>query len=182
MPLLSLGLGACGKSLDRQVADSVRSLDGLALKEDQVEVVSTRESGDSLLAEVRVTTAVRLVKKKGKWEVDEIRLGDRRWERADHILALLDEERRQTTMGQLRQLHRAVQEHRKAKGSVPQVEEFAGLVDVLYPSFLNHPLRLDAWSNSFSYTVRSAGDYDLRSPGADGLRGTADDVVLEELP
>ena len=180
--LLVLGLAGCGKSLDRQVADSVRTFDGLSLDHERVEILSARESGDTILAEVRVTTAVRLVRTTGKWQLAEIRLGDRRWEKADHILTWLDEQRVETTRDQLRQLRQAMQSHLDAEGTVPQVETFAALVDVLYPVFLKEAVRLDAWSNPFLYEATSAREYGLRSSGADGIDGTTDDISMEDLP
>ena len=179
--ILLLSLANCGKSLDQQVAKSVRTFDGLSLNQDQVEVLTAKRSGDSLLAEVRVTTAVRLVRREGKWEVAEIRLGDRRWEKADHILALLDEQRLETTKGRLLQLREAMHRYFETEGLVPQVETFTALVDVLYPGSLGQAVRLDAWSNPFLYEVLSTRDYDLRSSGADGVQGTMDDISLENL-
>ena len=178
---LVLSLANCGKSLDRQIADSVRTFDGLSLDEEQVEILTAQESGDTILAEVRVTTAVRLVRSEGKWELAEIRLGDRHWEKADHILTLLDEQRLETTKGRLRQIRQAMHRHLELEETVPQVETFPALVDVLYPGFLEKAVRLDAWSNPFIYEVISAREYDLRSTGADGVDGTIDDISLENL-
>ncbi len=178
---LALGLAACGKSLDQQVANSIRVFDGLSLDKKQVEILSAEESGDTILAQVRVTTAVRLVRNEGKWELAEIRLGDRRWEKADHILTLLDEQRLETTRGRLRQLRQAMESHLESEGTVPQVETFTALVDVLYPAFLKKAVRLDAWSNPFIYEVTSADQYGLRSSGADGVDGTMDDISMENL-
>ena len=178
---LALVLAGCGKSLDRQVVDAIRTFDDLSLDEKQVEILTARESGDTILAEVRVTTAVRLVRREGKWELAEIRLGDRRWEKADHILTLLDEQRLETTKGRLRQLRQAMHRHLEQEGTVPQVETFTALVDVLYPGFLEEAVRLDAWSNPFIYEVNSVREYDLRSAGADGVDGTIDDVSVENV-
>ena len=179
--LLVFSPASCGKSLDRQVVDAIRTFDDLSLDEKQVEILTARESGDTILAEVRVTTAVRLVRSEGKWELAEIRLGDRRWEKADHILTVLDEQRRETTKDRLRQLRQAMHRHLESEGTVPQVETFTALVDILYPGFLEEAVRLDAWSNPFIYEVVSAREYDLRSAGADGLDGTIDDVSVENL-
>ena len=179
--VLALVLAGCGKSLDRQVVDAIRTFDDLSLDEKQVEILTARESGDTILAEVRVTTAVRLVRREGKWELAEIRLGDRRWEKADHILTLLDEQRLETTKGRLRQLRQAMHRHLEQEGTVPQVETFTALVDVLYPGFLEEAVRLDAWSNPFIYEVNSVREYDLRSAGADGVDGTIDDVSVENV-
>ncbi len=180
--LLILSLANCGKGMDTRVANSVRNYDGLALDQEHVEILTAQESGDTILAEIRVTTAVRLVKREGKWELAEIRLGDRRWEKADHILTLLDEQRLETTKGRLHQLHQAMHRHLESEGTVPQVETFPALVDVLYPGFLEQAVRLDAWSNPFIYEVRSPRECDLRSAGADGVDGTIDDVSMETLP
>ena len=178
---LVLGLANCGKSLDRQIADSVRTFDGLSLDQEQVEILTAQESGDTILAEIRVTTAVRLVRSEGKWELADIRLGDRRWENVDHILTLLDEQRLETTKGRLRELRQAMHRHLDSEGTVPQVETFPALVDALYPGFLERAVRLDAWANPFIYEVISAREYDLRSAGPDGADGTMDDLSMEHL-
>ncbi len=179
---LLLGLTGCGKGLEVQAARAAGTFDGLSLEEDQVEVLGTRKSGDSILAEIRVTTAVRLVRKGGEWRIAEIRLGDRRWEKADHILAILHQERTETTLTRLGQLHRAVHRHLESEGTVPQVQTSTALVDALYPRFLAEAVRLDAWSNSFIYEPLSLRDYRLRSPGADGEAGTADDIAADSHP
>jgi len=38
-------------------------------------------------------------------------------------------------------------------------------------------VRIDAWSNPFSYQTVGADAYDLKSAGPDGNLGTPDDIV-----
>jgi len=99
--LILLGSLGCGKSLERQVQEQIRTFDHASLSKQQVEVQNVKEIGDHAVAEVRITTAVRLVKKDGTWVIEEFRIGDRRWERAEHILAVINEERTETTLQQL---------------------------------------------------------------------------------
>ena len=161
------------------MAQSIRTFDGLSLEEERVEVLGGWESGDSIVAEIRVTTAVRLVRERGKWRMAEIRLGDRRWEKTDHILMLLDEQRIEATRTQLQQVNRVVHQHLESEGAVPQVVTLTARVNALYATFLETVVRFDAWSDSFLYEPLSLREYRLRSPGADGVAGMADDLSVE---
>ncbi len=55
--------------MERQIQDQVRTFENASLSDRQVEVDNVREMGDHAVADVRITTAVRLIKKDGKWSV-----------------------------------------------------------------------------------------------------------------
>jgi len=164
------------------MAESInKAIPPLKLKATELEIIETRESGNSLVAEVKVKTALKFVKEKGRWKLEEVRLADRRWEKISHILAVLDQKRTQTTMKSLGALTEAIQLYRAEQGYVPQVTDFRALMDLLAPRFLSRVIRLDSWSNPFLYSSYSSSDYKLSSAGADGAEGSNDDIVYEDV-
>lgn len=169
---------SCAKKVDTQVKDAVRTFDNLSLREDQIEVEDVTEAGNQLVAEIKVTTAVRMVKKEGKWVIEEIRLADRRWEKAEHILAVINQKRSEATRRELEQLRAAIARYQAANTQVPQAQNHDELVNLLTPDYLAEVIRIDAWSNPFSYKALSKASYDLRSAGPDEILGTPDDLVM----
>ena len=174
--LILLGSLGCGKSLEKQVQEQIRTFDHASLSEQQVEVQNVKEIGDHAVAEVRITTAVRLVKKDGDWVIEEFRIGDRRWERAEHILAVINEQRTETTVQQLNLITEGIRRYADLNQQLPKASGFEELMDILSPQFHNQVVRIDAWSNPFSYQAISADGYDLKSAGPDGDLGTPDDL------
>lgn len=171
----------CGKNLRDQVRESVRTLDNASLSKKDVEIIEVRETGDLAIAEVKVRTALKLRRKDDGWVLEEIRIGDRRWEKAAHILAAIDEKRTETTRSLLKKLADGIAAYAAEKGGVPPASDFEGLMNELAPRHLNPPIRLDAWSNPFSYQRISNYVYDLRSAGPDGQFQTADDLSARGL-
>jgi hypothetical protein len=174
--LLLLTLPGCGKKIDKQIRDAVRHFDGAELPKDSVEVIGVQQSQNAAVAEVQVTTAFKLIKKDGKWVVDEVRIGENRWEKADHILASLHLERVKTTEAELNAVSEAVERYREETGSIPQAGSFRELVDQLAPAYLTYVIRRDSWDKEFRYEI-SDKDYSLISAGPDGRFLTADDVI-----
>lgn len=177
---LLLSMTNCGKKIDSQVVKAIQTFDGLSLKKEQIEILEIRELGDTIVAEIRVNTAVRLVKEKSKWRIAEIRLADRKWENADHILMLLEKQRKEATRIRLEELNQGVHRYIESEGKVPSVRTSRELVDSLYPEFVDNLVCLDAWSNPLIYKALSIREYRLISVGADGIQGTSDDISLEK--
>lgn len=178
--LALLALTSCAKRLDRQVQETVRIFDNTLLSADKIEVQSVQKSGNHIIAEIKVATAVKMAKKEGKWVIEEIRIGDRRWEKAEHILAVINEQRSKTTRRQLDLLLEGIQRFADLSGEVPQVTSFEALVDVLSPQYLDEIIRIDAWSRPFSYRSLSSKSHELRSAGPDGTFGTQDDLTVQD--
>ena len=176
--LILLGSLGCGKNLERQVQEQVRTFDQASLSDQQVEVLNVQEIGDHAVAEVRITTAVRLVKKDGTWVIEEFRIGDRRWERAEHILAVINEKRTETTLQQMDLITEGIRRYTALNHQIPQVSSFEDLMDLLSPQFQDRVVRIDAWSNPFSYQTIGTDKYDLKSAGPDGNLETPDDLVV----
>ncbi len=177
LPLLLLLSASCGKNINKQVQDAVRNFDNLQLTDSEIEVLRTQEMSGHAVAEVKIRTALKLVKKQGHWVVDEVRIGDRRWEKADHIRAVLNQKRAETTRGQADLVASAIEQYAAENGRVPAASDFRELVGSLSPQYLADPVLLDAWSNPLSYRALSNADFEIRSAGADGRTWTPDDIV-----
>jgi hypothetical protein len=175
--LAPLFLLSCQKSLEKQVHEQIRTIDHAELHPDSVEVLQVRQSGKQAIAEVTITTAVRMRKEGDKWILQDVRLGDRRWEKVDRILEALEESRNEQTLRDLDQLKAGIEGYLKKTGRVPAVESFDKLVDTLSPDYLPVVIRIDAWWNPYRYQFRGSRDFDLRSAGPDGRFGTPDDLV-----
>ena len=170
---------SCGKRLNTQVRDAVRNFDNLSLPKESVEVTEVRVSGNTAVAEVRVKTAVKMTRRNDKWELEEVRLGDRRWEKASYILSALEGKRIAATRLQLKEILEAIRRYQQSQGEMPAAANFERLIDVLSPTYLKPVIRIDAWSNGFFYRTSAQGSYDLRSAGPDGAVGTEDDLIAE---
>ena len=170
---------SCGKRLNTQVRDAVRNFDNLSLPKESVEVTDVRGSGDKVVAEITVKTAIKMTRRNNKWELEEVRLGDRRWEKASHILTVLEGERIATTREQLKKILAGIHRYQGSQGEVPAAANFEKLIDTLSPTYLKPVIRIDAWSNRFFYRTTAEGGYDLRSAGPDGAVGTGDDLIAE---
>ncbi len=175
--LSALVLGGCAKNVNRQIKEAVAHFDNLDLSENEIEILSTQELGGNAIAQVKVKTAVKLVKKNGKWVVDEVRIGDRRWEKADHIRAVLRSQRTETTQKQLQSIGDGIRRYTERQGTLPQVSDFQNLVAVLTPQYLPEVMMLDAWSNAYAYRRVSPQVVEIRSSGPDGLYDTQDDLT-----
>lgn len=168
----------CGKSLEKQAREQVRTLANADLPEEAVEIVDVQQSGDQAIAEVEIKTAFRLRRVEGRWVLEEVRLGDRRWEKVSRILDALNLERENDTRQMLDELNDGITAYLMQYGQVPQAEDFRDLVNRLNPRFVPRVIRTDAWWNPFSYSVFNKESFELRSAGVDGIFGTEDDLVI----
>lgn len=175
--ILLLLIGAsCTKSLERQVQDGVRTFDTAEFSKKQVKVDEIKYLGNHAVATVTLKTAVKMIKQDEQWVIDEVRIGDRRWEKAEFIIAVLNEKRTARTRSNLKTLSSGIRQYLSQHSKLPPAKDFRQLIDALSPDYLEQVTRLDAWSNPFSYRALSASGYDLRSAGPDGTIDTADDL------
>ena len=177
--LILVATVSCGKSVEKQIRDQVRTFDGASLDKKQVKVTNVQEMGDHATAEVQITTGVKVVKKDGKWVIEEFRIGDRRWEKAEHILALINEERTTTTLEQINLITEGIARYANLNQRIPQVSDSDELATLLFPRFQSRFTPTDAWANPFFYRPRGDREYELRSLGPDGRFGTPDDLVAK---
>lgn len=173
-------LTGCGKSLEEQTREQVRSLANADLPEDSVEIIDVQETGDYAIAEVEIKTAFKLRKEDERWVLEEVRLGDRQWEKVSRIIEALNVERQKETLRLLEDFAEGIAKYMDVNGEVPQAEDFRDLIDLLNPQFVSQAIRLDAWWNPFSYSTSGDRDFELRSAGVDGILDTEDDLVIRK--
>ncbi len=161
--------------------EGVRRFDTAEFSKKQVKVDKIKYLGSNAVATVTVTTAVKMIKEDDQWVIDEVRIGDRRWEKAEFIIAVLNERRTARTRSDLNTLSSGISQYRSQHAKLPTAKNFEELIDALAPDYLGQVTRLDAWSNPFSYRAVSASTYDLRSAGPDGRIDTADDLKPGDL-
>jgi hypothetical protein len=107
-----------------------------------------------------------------------VRLGDRDWIDVNELIAALNGGRRRETMVAMEKVVQGIAEYRKANNVLPQAADIVKLTDVLHPQYMTDLIRTDAWGNPIEYEL-TGSTYRLVSRGADGRRGTADDIVLQ---
>ncbi len=168
----------CGRSLERQTQDQIRTLGGAELDAGAVEVTNARASGGRATADVTIRTAVTLRRQGNRWVLDEVRLADRRWEKVDRIVEAIDRARAEETRRQMDKILTGIVDYRRVHGSLPRLDSFVELIDLLNPEFLDEVIRLDGWQNPYRFEQEDDGTLELRSDGPDGRRGTDDDLVI----
>lgn len=149
---------------------------GVELKKDAVRVKEIQSLGASATAVADVETAFRFNREAGKWRVAEVRVGDRRWEDIDLIARALNAEKRARAEAELETLATALEAYRRERGFYVAAKDERTLVDHLSPRYVKQVIRFDPWHKPYEYEG-TATAYRLRSSGADGIAGTADDVV-----
>ncbi len=60
---------------------------------------------------------------------------------------------------------------------MPNANEIVALTNILHPLYMSELVRLDAWGRQIQVEV-SGSAFRLISTGADGVRGTADDIIV----
>jgi hypothetical protein len=94
------------------------------------------------------------------------------WIKGEYLTAALQT----STLAKLRQLANNVELFRVERGQLPSsLHEVAEALD-LQPQDL-----LDGWERWITYETVAPESYRLRSAGPDGVRGSADDIVIEDL-
>jgi hypothetical protein len=177
MIIVILLLVSCGRSIEKQARDQVRKLSNADLAKNQVSVFSVSEMGDVATAEIDIHTAVKMRRTDGKWLIEEIRLGSRKWEDVHRIVEALDLVRRNDTMADMERIRDAVTEYIRQNGPLALETDFVTMINLLSPGFLEEPIREDAWDNPFIMLVTNEG-FQIRSTGSDGRPGNSDDLVL----
>jgi hypothetical protein len=140
------------------------------------------QSGNTAIAETTVELAVQFERSSSSspWRIAAVRLGDQDWVSLPELITALNEGRRRETTASLEKLATGIASYRRRNGgSAPIARDIVTLTDVLHPNYMTDLVRLDAWGNPIQYEV-TGSRIQLRSFGADGVPGTADDVVLPE--
>ncbi len=182
LSLLAL-LCSCGssKSLNQTKAqEKIQELGLVKLKDKNVEVEKIIQSSeDQAIAEANLKLAFKLSRAKGAdWEIDAIRLGDRNWVEMKTFLSALDQVRAHETREGLQKLVEGIKKFREQTGHSPQAENIVKLTDILVPQYMAEVIRYDGWNRELVFEGTGSDSFRLLSLGADGIRGTVDDILL----
>lgn len=169
----------CGKKLDKQIREQVRTAGGANLEKGRIEILEVTEYESHAIAEIQITTSIKMKKAGDDWVLEEVRLGDRRWERVDRIIAVLNGRRADAARSDLQAISEGLDLYLQEHGSVPQLQDFRNLMDLLAPRYAPSVIRIDPWWNDYYYRPIDLQAYELRSLGPDGVLNTEDDVIYE---
>ena len=139
------------------------------------------QSENEAIAEATITLAFQFKRDNpsAPWRIEAVRLGDRDWISLDELLAAINEGRRRTTEQSMQQLVAGIENYRTKNGGLPNAKDIVGLTDILHPFYMTVLVREDGWGNPIFYELTGGSTFRLISSGADGRRGTADDIVVE---
>jgi hypothetical protein len=176
---LSAGCSSARLSHDearRQIAEIGKS--SLVPDSIQIQRIVSQTDKDAI-AETTVAMAFEFKRDKSSdsWHIAAVRMGDRDWVGVDEIVAAVNENRRRSTMESLQKLATGIATFRERTGASPNASEIVGLTNILHPTYMSDLIRLDAWGHPIHYEVQGSR-FRLTSDGADGIHGTADDILL----
>ena len=136
------------------------------------------QSGNHAIAETTVDLAVQFERDTASspWHISAIRLGDQNWVPVPQFLAALQEVARKTTSTSLDKLVAGVATYRQRTGNLPAAKDIRTLADVLHPLYMNDLVLDDGWGRPIELEASDSG-IRFRSLGADGKRGTVDDIL-----
>jgi hypothetical protein len=160
----------------RQIAEIGKS--SLVPGSIQIQRIVSQTEKDAI-AETSVALAFEFKRNKvtDPWHIAAVRMGDRDWVGVDEIVAAVNESRRRTTLESFQKLATGIETFRQRNGASPNASEIVALTNILHPTYMSDLVRLDAWGRQIRYEVVGAG-FRLLSDGADGVRGTPDDILL----
>jgi len=138
-------------------------------------------SGNRLIAETTVELAFQFERDTpgSPWHISSVRLGDQNWISVSELIAAINETRRKETVAALRKLDAGVKAYQQRNGIPPSASTITALSDVLHPQYMTDLVLDDAWGHPLE--IESVGsNFRFRSVGADGRRGTSDDIMYPE--
>jgi len=186
--LLCAALTLCACTSARLSSDEARkkiaAIGQSSLIPDAIEVRRIiSQDNTRAIAEATVTLAFQFTRPNdhAEWRIEAVRLGDRDWISLDELLAAVNEIRSRATAQSLQQLAEGLDKYRAANnGSLPNARDIVALTDVLHPSYIVELIREDAWGHPIVYELAGSSAFRLISAGADGRRGTSDDIIVED--
>lgn len=135
------------------------------------------EPSATVVAWVRVDA--RLVNGSKGWQVTELRSGTNNWANLESIVTAVNEMKRVQARIELVAIAKALETFRKERGAYVVSDSHAVLIDYLSPRYLPVVVRVDPWSQPYTYEG-SNDHFTLRSLGADGKENTADDILVSQ--
>jgi hypothetical protein len=164
-------------SLDALFArELLASLLGVELPSDAVRVKEVSSLYKSAVAVAQVAAEFRFNKgSDGKWRIVQLRTGTREWTDVERMIHVVNDEKAKRARAELNMMLGALVYFKAERGFYVIADNTGTLVDQLSPRYLSRVIRLDPWHRPYLYEGKR-DDFTLRSAGADGLPGTADDI------
>jgi hypothetical protein len=149
-------------------------------KDKEVQVERILQSGaDEAIAETNLKVVFKFSKQRdGDWQISALRVGDRDWLDIKALLSALNEIKARQTRESLQKLLNGLKAFKEKTGNYPRVENIVKLTDILAPAFMSEVIRYDGWNRELIFDATRPDSFQLLSLGADGIRGTADDIVV----
>lgn len=164
-------------NLDAKLArEMIARLAGIELPSDAVRVKEVSALYSSAVVLAQVTSEFRFVRgDDNKWRVAGIRTGAGEWADVERTLRVVNDEKARRARADLETIAAALDSFRRERGFYIVADSPETLLDQLNPRYLPRVIRLDPWQRPFLYEGERER-YLLRSAGADGEPGTADDI------
>ena len=159
------------------------SLLGVDLPSDSVRIQEVTPFGipmasqPSTIVTALITVNARIVHQGEAPRVSELRTGNRAWVHLEPLSSSIDREKQEQARGELAWMAEALEKFRKETGFYIVSDSQAVAMDHLNPRYLPRVIRVDPWHRPYKYQGER-DRFNLRSLGADGKDGTADDIEL----
>lgn len=161
-----------------QAREMIALLAGIELPSDAVRVREVSSLYKSAVVVAQFAAEFRFNKGSDKkWRIAEIRTGDREWTDIDRTLRTVNDEKARRARAELEMIAAALASFRRERGFYVVADNSGALLDQLNPRYLPRVILLDPWQRPFLYEGER-DRYLLRSAGADGETGTADDISV----
>lgn len=135
-------------------------------------------SQPSVIVTALITVSARIVHQGREVpRVSELRTGNRDWVQLEPLATSVDREKQEQARGELALMSEALEKFRKDRGFYIVSDSQAVAIDHLSPRYLPRVIRIDPWQRPYKYQGER-DRFTLRSLGADGKEGTADDIAL----
>lgn len=173
----AIALSRAAVNLDAKFArEMIARLAGIELPSDAVRVKEVSALYNSAVVVAQVITEFRFVRgSDNKWRVAGIRTNNGEWTDVERTLRHVNEEKARRARAELELIAAALDSFRRERGFYVVADSSDTLLDQLNPRYLPRIIRLDPWQRPFLYEGER-DRYLLRSAGADGETGTADDI------
>jgi hypothetical protein len=164
-------------NLDAKLArEMIARLVGIELPSDAVRVKEVSALYKSAVVRAVVFSEFRFVRGSDhKWRIAQIRTGEGEWIDLERTIRAVNEEKARRARAELEMLAAALDSFRRERGFYVVADNHDTLLDQLNPRYLPRVMRLDPWHRPYLYEGER-DRYLLRSAGADGQTGTADDI------
>ncbi len=144
---------------------------------DNLRIKSFSALMSSAVAEIGVEASFRLERDaRGKWRVIEVRFGNDTSGDLDTLLASVNAQKLERARVELAEIKTALEAFHVERGFYVVAKDESALMDFLSPRYARRIIRIDPWHRPYRYEG-TRDNYSLRSDGADGAAGTADDVA-----